>query len=460
MDSNSPLNYGNLNSCKLDGYSNCGYPLPYCEHALEAKRIQTKQQEGRSFLRDLSFEDLCYTAPLDHFLELEPYTWYADLKTFQLETSASRVATTSQDFPSQALGKAYISHEAYKITDSEATDIDVTDSAADLASLKEAFHFLSNQDGFPQLIAIVGPTASGKTALADLLAYLLNSSVLSFDSMQIYKDMNIATAKAKPDELKAPLLGIDLIEASESYSVQQYQNYGRDIINKAISHSKTLVLCGGTGLYLNSLVDNLNFIEGEQVNNELRDRYEAYLLKHGAQRLHELLASVDQESANCIHPQNTKRVIRALEMADKGISYAQQLTGLHDHKMLYDCAFIGCAWQREALYERINKRVELMFDEGLLKEFEMLENKGVFSSLTACQAIGYKELLEHRDDLRKAQDLIAQRSRRYAKRQLSWFYRDNRVQWFNCQDTSLRSQLSSVFFYLYEISKAKLKSLD
>ena len=446
MDSNSPLNHGNLNSCKLDGYSNCGYPLPYYEHALEATRTQTKQQEGRSFLRDLNFEDLCYTAPLDNFLELEPYTWYADLKSLQLEASASRAATTSQNFPSQDLGKAYISNAAKEL--------------GDLTSLKEAFHFLSNQEGFPQLIAIVGPTASGKTALADLLAYLLDSSVLSFDSMQIYKDMNIATAKAKSDELKAPLLGVDLIEAFESYSVQQYQSYGRDIINKTISQSKTLVLCGGTGLYLNSLVDNLNFVEGEQVNNELRARYEAYLLKHGAQRLHELLASVDQKSANCIHPQNTKRVIRALEMADKGVSYAQQLTGLHDHEMLYDCAFIGCAWQREALYERINKRVELMFDEGLLKEFEMLENKGVFSSLTASQAIGYKELLEHRDDLKKAQALIAQRSRRYAKRQLSWFYRDNRVQWFNCQDTSLRSQLSSVFFYLYEISKAKLKSLD
>lgn len=373
-----------------------GYLLPYQDadlSTIQTSRASSKQQQNCSPLRSLSFEELC-------------------------------------TLPEQA-------------------GVSMNGMDDELS-----WESLSSHPNFPQLIAIVGPTASGKTALADELAWRLSCSVLSLDSMQVYRGMDIGTAKAQQDELKAPLVGIDLVDASSSYSVQEFQNFARSFIDQELAHNRGVVLCGGTGLYFNAVLDSYDFPAGKQTENPVRNKYQSYLNQYGSDALWKLLASQDEASARCIHPNNTKRVVRALEMLDEGVHYHEQTKNLRAHNMRYSCACIGCAVERDLLYERINQRVDHMFKRGLLEEFSRLKAEGVFSSLTASQAIGYRELLEE-NDIAEAQERIKQNSRRYAKRQLTWFYKDPRIQWISTQNRTLDEQLLDVYHYLNYLSETK-----
>ena len=283
------------------------------------------------------------------------------------------------------------------------------------------------------VVAIVGPTASGKSAVADLLASRIQSEVLSADSMQVYKRMNIGTAKMGPSDCTVPLRLVDLVEPDVPYSAACYQKDARREIDRLLSDNKTPVVCGGTGLYLRAALDVMDFPSGE-IGTAKRSRYQELANTLGADGLHALLASRDHRSAAVIHPHNTRRVVRALEMLDEGTCYADQKEGFSTPEPYYDTVYFGLTMDRSRLYDRINRRVDIMFEQGLVDEVRGLVNDGYANALTSMQAIGYKEVIDALNGdmtLSEAKELIKMRSRRYAKRQLSWFKRDARVHWID-----------------------------
>ena len=289
------------------------------------------------------------------------------------------------------------------------------------------------------VICIVGPTASGKSALADLVASELGSPVISVDAMQVYRGMDVGTAKTPVSERRVPLLMVDVADPCEDYSVRLFRDEARRCVDGVLSSGRIPVLCGGTGLYLNAVIDEMEFPSGER-GDERREHYERLASELGAEGLHALLAERDPESAEIIHPHNVRRVVRALEMLDEGSSYARHHEGLHQRAAHYDAMIWGLTMGRERLYARIDSRVDKMMEDGLLDEVKGLAARGLTVDSTAGQAIGYKELLEAlegRSSLEEAVELIKRRSRRYAKRQLSWFRHDGRVRWIDLDATTL-----------------------
>ena len=290
-----------------------------------------------------------------------------------------------------------------------------------------------------KLQAIVGPTAVGKSDLAELVAQELSCPVISIDAMQVYRGMDIGTAKTPVAARRVPLEMVDVVEPSEDYSAQRFQQDARVCVEASLITSGFAVLCGGTGLYLDAVIDEMDFPAGE-TGSSARAHYQAIADVRGSQALWELLEERDHPSAQLIHPNNTRRVIRALEMLDNGSSYAEQSSGLHVHRPHYDCDIWALTMDRECLYRRIDQRVDRMFECGLVAEVESLRARGLSLERTAGQAIGYKEILEACDgssSLEDAAERIKQRSRHYAKRQLSWFRRDARTRWIDLDTTSL-----------------------
>ncbi|MDO4428878.1 MAG: tRNA (adenosine(37)-N6)-dimethylallyltransferase MiaA [Atopobiaceae bacterium] len=292
--------------------------------------------------------------------------------------------------------------------------------------------------GLP-VVCVVGPTASGKSALAELVATRLGSSVVSVDAMQVYRGMDVGTAKTPVAERRCPLLMVDVVDPDEDYSVQRFQTDARACVDALLAEGHTPVLCGGTGLYLNAVIDEMTFPVGEK-DGGVRERYERIAAERGADALHALLAERDPESAALIHPNNVRRVVRALEMSDEGVSYARHHEGLHERAAHYPARIWGLSWPREDLYARIDARVDQMVEAGLVEEVRALAGRGLGSDVTAGQAIGYKEILEAlsgRVELREAVELVKRRTRRYAKRQLSWFRHDGRVRWLEMGELGL-----------------------
>lgn len=297
-----------------------------------------------------------------------------------------------------------------------------------------------------RVIAIVGPTAIGKSAVADLLAHQLGTSVISADSMQVYRDMDIGTAKMAPGECLAPLLMVDVADFSVPYSAALYQSAARNLIDEMLEEGKTAILCGGTGLYVRAALDEMRFPAGE-AGSSVRDAYEAYAREHGEEALYRLLQDRDPRSAAVIHPHNVRRVLRALEMCDEGTSYADQKQGFSQYRPHYDAVQYGLTGDRRRLYDRIDRRVDEMIARGLIEEVRRLVDKGLGDALTSRQAIGYKEIILYLDgavSLEEATDLIKMRTRRYAKRQLSWFRRDPRVQWIDCDEMEVTEIVSLI----------------
>lgn len=283
------------------------------------------------------------------------------------------------------------------------------------------------------VIAVVGPTASGKSAVADLVAEALGSEVVSADAMQVYRGMDIGTAKTPVSERRVPLLLVDVADPTEPYSAALYQRDSRRAIDRLRAEGRVPVLCGGTGLYVRAALDEMEFPRGE-VDGAARQRYQDLAGKLGPEGVHALLAERDPESAALIHPHNVRRVVRALEMLDEGVSYARQSAGFSEPREHYSSLQFALLMDRARLYARIDARVDAMMRAGLLDEVRGLMDAGAADALTSRQAIGYKELidvLEGRCTIGEAVDLIKLRSRRYAKRQLSWFRRDPRITWLD-----------------------------
>lgn len=284
------------------------------------------------------------------------------------------------------------------------------------------------------VVCIVGPTASGKSSLADAVALELGSSVVSVDAMQVYRGMDVGTAKTPPDERRRPLLMVDVADVSDDYSVVLYQREARSCVDGLLVEGLVPVLCGGTGLYLDAVIDEMDFPAGDSTS-ENRARYERLARERGSEALHALLEARDPASARLLHPHNVRRVVRALELLDDGTSYAEQNARLRRRPPRYDARIWGLTMERARLYERINHRVDLMFERGLVDEVRSLCDRGLAGALTSRQAIGYKEVIEALEGsmtMDEAREEVKLRSRRYAKRQLSWFRRDGRVRWIDC----------------------------
>lgn len=296
------------------------------------------------------------------------------------------------------------------------------------------------------VIAITGPTAVGKSALADRLAQRWGSEVLSADAMQVYRGMDIGTAKTPIDERPVPLRLVDIVDASDPYSAAQYQVDARREIDRLMREGKPVVMCGGTGLYLRAALDDMRFPKGE-VDDERRARYNDMASELGPLGLHRLLRDRDPKSADIIHPNNVKRVIRALEMCDEGTSYAAQSAGFSSPRALYEHVCYALTMDRARLYRKIDLRVDNMMKRGLLDEVRALLDQGSRDALTSMQAIGYKELISYLDGectLEEAVALIKQRSRRYAKRQISWCKRDARTRWIDVDEIDVEGAMNII----------------
>ena len=286
------------------------------------------------------------------------------------------------------------------------------------------------------IVVVAGATASGKTALSVELAKRLDGEIVSCDSMQIYKGMDIGTAKPTEAEKQGiPHHMIDILEPSESFSAAEFCAMARRVIEDISGRGKLPVLVGGTGLYIDSLVDNIDFAE-ETDKSDIRDSLYALYEKEGGDALYEILLKTDPEYAKIVHPNNVKRVIRAIEFYETtGMTVTEHnaLPKTPIYKDVYFCI----DWDREVLYERINKRVDKMMEDGLLEEAKALYERYGRQDFTAFAGIGYKELFdffEGKSTLSEAVDAIKQGTRRYAKRQLSWFRRNSRIRWLAPDD--------------------------
>jgi tRNA dimethylallyltransferase len=290
-----------------------------------------------------------------------------------------------------------------------------------------------------QVLCIAGPTASGKTALGIELASALGGEVVSADSMQIYRRMDIGTAKPTPEEMRGiPHHMIDILEPTENYSAARYAEDAGKCIDDILSRGKLPILVGGTGLYIDAAVRGHEFAE-QPGDSGLREELEEQYKFLGGNEMLSRLRRVDPERAEKLHPSDKKRILRAIEVY---ILTGETITS-HDEKTKavppkYDCAKIILSFEnRQALYDRIDTRVDLMMERGLENEVRALLREGVPASATSMQAIGYKELaaaLESGGSIEDAASEIKQSSRRYAKRQLTWFRRDKDALWLEWQD--------------------------
>lgn len=286
----------------------------------------------------------------------------------------------------------------------------------------------------PRVLALVGPTAVGKSAVAQALAEMLHGEIVSADSMQVYRGMDIGTSKQPVAQRTVPYHCLDLVDPGTPFSAALYQSAAREAIAAIAARSAVPVVTGGTGLYLRAALDAMEFPAGEAASAQ-RASIEARLETLGPEGLHAVLAERDPASAALIHPNNTRRVVRALEMLEvDGVSYANQQAHLSQRRSRYPTTWIGLTMDRATLYRRIDARVDAMVRDGLLEEVERLLAAGYRDALTASQAIGYKELLGVVDgtaSLEEALDRVKRSTRRYAKRQLTWFRADPRIRWID-----------------------------
>ena len=295
------------------------------------------------------------------------------------------------------------------------------------------------------LVIIAGPTASGKSAAAVELALRMNGEVISADSMQIYRGMDIGTAKVTKEEMRGVRhYLIDCADPDENYNVVLFQQKAREAVQEAVSAQKLPILCGGTGFYIQALLYDIDFTEMEE-NTSLRSRYEALAAEKGPEALHRILKEKDPASAAAIHPNNVKRVIRALEFAQvSGGSIAAHNLAQRERGSAYNSVFFVLTMDRQKLYERIDRRVDLMMEQGLLDEVTRLRDIGIARDSTAMQGIGYKQIYSYLEgdwSLEEAVRLIKRDTRHFAKRQLTWFRREKDVIWVDIDQYDTKEAL-------------------
>ncbi len=289
-----------------------------------------------------------------------------------------------------------------------------------------------------KILAIAGSTASGKSALALELAEQFDGEIISCDSMQVYKRMNIGTAKPTEEEMaRVPHHMIDVAEPTDSYSCAEYIKAAAQAIENVSARGKLPIVCGGTGLYLDALLRGADFSEDSSPNEELRRELLEFAQKYGKEALFEELRSIDPESAAAIHPNNVKRVARAIEIyRTSGVSKSELDRRSLEAPSKYDATVIALRYNnREILKERIDRRVDIMIAQGLEAECRALMEEGVFErNTTAAQAIGYKEFLGYfkgESSFDECSELLKISTRKYAKRQMTWFRGKSYVQWID-----------------------------
>ncbi len=306
----------------------------------------------------------------------------------------------------------------------------------------------------PSLLVIVGPTASGKTALAVECAKKFGGEIISADSMQIYKGMSIATAKPTEEEMQGiPHHLIDFVDVTSQYSVAQFVADAEKCCRDILSRGKLPVLAGGTGLYVDSFVNNISFSEADG-DEALRKKLSDELNSVGAEKMLEKLSQLDPEYAAKLHPNNKKRIIRAFEIYTlTGKTPTETAALSRKEPSRYNCCFVGINYKsREILYDRINRRVDLMMANGLLEEAKIYYDLPKKS--TASQAISYKELKPYFDgeiSLEQAVENLKIGTRHYAKRQLTWFRRNESIKWFYPDEVTKDEFFEEVFDYVKKV---------
>ena len=304
------------------------------------------------------------------------------------------------------------------------------------------------------LIILTGPTAVGKTDLSIQLAKAVDAEIVSADSMQIYKYMDIGSAKVTEEEMQGVKhYLVDEIEPDMPFSVSEYKRMAEEYIDEISSIGKNVIVTGGTGLYLNSLIYDMDFGKSD-ANQELREELNKELEENGPAYMYEKLVSLDKEAAERIHPNNTKRVIRAIEVAMSGEKMNDFSKDLRYNKK-YRPIIIVLNRDRQALYDRINLRVDIMLKNGLIEEVKGLLEKGYTKDMISMQGIGYKEIIKYFDGeytLDEAIEIIKRDSRRYAKRQLTWFRRYEDAKWFEIDKFDSAEELkNAVVSYVKEM---------
>ena len=288
------------------------------------------------------------------------------------------------------------------------------------------------------LIVLTGPTAVGKTSLSISLAKAVNGEIISADSMQVYKGMDIGSAKIRKEEMQGVThYLVDILEPEEEFHIVKFQELAKAAMEEIYAKGKIPILVGGTGFYIQALLYDINF---DNVNEE--SEYRKYLKdiadKEGNEVLHGMLAKVDEKSAKDIHPNNVKRVIRALEYFHQtGKKISEHNEEQSQNVSPYNFVYFVLNDDRKLLYERIDRRVDEMFEEGLEQEVKRLIDSGLTRENISMQGIGYKEMFDYFDgmyDIDTAKELIKQDTRHFAKRQLTWFRREKDVTWINYEN--------------------------
>ena len=288
------------------------------------------------------------------------------------------------------------------------------------------------------LIILTGPTAVGKTKLSIELAKAVNGQMISADSMQVYRHMDIGTAKIRPEEMQGiPHYLIDVLDPWESFDVVRFQTMAKEALEKIYTAGAIPIVVGGTGFYIQALLYNIDFDENDSETG-YRSELQSFAERHGVEALHDRLRQVDEKSADMIHPNNIKRVIRALEF------YHQTGTRISEHNETqrqkespYRFVYFVLDDERERIYRRIDQRIDQMLDQGLVAEVKQLRDMGCTRDMVSMQGLGYKEILAYLDGectLEEAVYILKRDTRHFAKRQLTWFRRENEVRWIERQE--------------------------
>lgn len=298
------------------------------------------------------------------------------------------------------------------------------------------------------LIVIVGPTAVGKTEVAIEVAKKLDCEIISADSMQIYKHMNIGTAKPSRMEQKGIKHHmIDIVDPDQEFSVADFQVMAKECIEDIFNRNKIPLMSGGTGLYINSVCYNYIFSESEK-DVALREQLKKQALEYGNDFLYKKLEKLDPQAAEKIHPHNLRRIIRALEVCIKtGNTFSSYEEKTKKQKGLYDLFMFGLTRPREELYRRINERVLHMINNGLVEEVKKLLEMGYSRNLNSMQGLGYRQIVDYLDGkitLEEAIFLISRDTRRYAKRQYTWFSRDKNIVWMDVSGEGIKKVIENI----------------
>lgn len=295
-----------------------------------------------------------------------------------------------------------------------------------------------------KVIVVVGPTAVGKTKLGVELAKTLNGEVISGDSMQIYRQMNIGTAKVTPEEMEGiEHHCIDILDPSENYSVHDFQQNVRKKITEIIARGHVPVIVGGTGLYIKAALYDYQFEEMTDDHKIIVEKYKNY----SNEQLYDHLWSIDKQSAEILHPNNRRRILRAIEIYETTGKRKSDIINNQEHICLYDAYFVGLTLPRDILYQRINERVDKMKNMGLHQEMDYLYNQGLKRDNQSMKAIGYKEWFDYYDGLIDEETVyenIKKHSRQYAKRQYTWFKNQFDVHWYEVNLSDFQKTIQEV----------------